>query len=110
MGHLFHITEQESWEKAQAEGVYRAPSLQAEGFIHLSGEHQVIETANRFYQGQSDLVLLEIEAACLTSKLQYEAVLNHGVFPHLYGELNLDAVTAVRTLNTKADGSFTGWS
>ena len=110
MAYLFHITEQESWLQAQDRGVYTAPSLQTEGFIHLSGEHQVIQTANRFYRGQSGLVVLEIEPSCLTSTLQYDDVLDHGVFPHLYGELNLDAVIAVRTLNVKDDGSFSSWS
>ena len=109
MGQLFHITEQTSWLSAQRNGVYRAPSLNTEGFIHLSEAHQVVQTANRFYQGKTGLVLLEINPNKLKAKLQFDQVLDHGTFPHLYGELNLDAVEAERVLDVSDEGIFTGW-
>ena len=92
---LFHITEQTAWESAQRDGLYRAASLAAEGFIHLSKQEQVPEVAARFYAGQSGLVLLEIEGDRLQAELRYDEVPGHGTFPHLYGPLNLDAVKQV---------------
>lgn len=109
MTSLFHITEDFSWERAQVAGVYQAPSLATEGFIHLSDQSQVIGTANRFYLGQSGLVLLEIDRHRLTSKLQYDSVLDHGTFPHLYGPLNLDAVTHIFSFAPSANGTFQHW-
>ena len=109
MSSLFHITERLSWKKAEELGVYQAPSLETEGFIHLSDQEQVLGTANRFYLGKSGLVLLEIDRDRLTSKLQYDTVLDHGVFPHLYGPLNLDAVTQVFSLVLSRDGKFQSW-
>ena len=106
MNDLFHITEKQTWEKAQAAGVYTAPSLQTEGFIHFSERDQVIGTANRFYQGQQGLVLLKIDRDRLQSKLQYDDVLGHGTFPHLYGPLNLDAVVQSIPFPPDANGSF----
>ena len=85
---LFHITECIAWETAQSEGIYRAPSLTTEGFIHFSTLEQVITTANRFYKGKSGLVLLQIDPSQLTAPLRYEAVSDHGTFPHHYGPLN----------------------
>ena len=103
---LFHITEQISWETAQGEGIYRAASLDTEGFIHLSTAEQVIETANRFYRSQSGLVLLGISEDLLRASLRYDNVLDHGRFPHLYGPLNLDAVVQTWSFEPEDDDSF----
>lgn len=104
---IFHITEREAWKTAQTQGSYRAPSLASEGFIHFSKSDQVIDTANRFYKGQSGLVLLQIDPQRLEADLRYEAVLGHGTFPHLYGPLNLEAVTTVWPFEPSASGEFT---
>lgn len=104
---LFHITERAAWESAQIEGTYCPASLNAEGFIHFSTREQVIPTANRFYRGQTDLVLLQVEPSELFAPLRYEEVANHGTFPHLYGPLNAEAVIKVWPFNANADGCFT---
>ena len=59
-----------------------------------------------FYRGQSDLVLLGVNENRLKAELRYDEVPNHGTFPHLYGELNLDAVEQTWPLIAQADGSF----
>ena len=104
---LFHITERTTWETAQTKGVYHAPSLETEGFIHFSKSEQVIATAERFYKGQFGLVLLQIDPDQLVAPLRYETVADHGTFPHLYGPLNLSAVIKVWPFAPLADGSFT---
>ena len=97
---------------AVARGTYAPASLRDEGFIHCSTLAQVIDTANRFYRGQDDLFVLCIEESLLKAVLKYEAPrMDHGessgeLFPHLYGELNLDAVVRVAKLPREADGSF----
>ena len=103
---LFHITAQDAWQTARAEGSYRAASLAAEGFIHLSEKSQVIAVANWFYRGQSGLVLLGIARDRLQADLRYEAVPGDGTFPHLYGPLNLDAVVQVWPFEPGAGGDF----
>ena len=91
---------------------YAPDSLRSEGFIHCSTLAQVIDTANRFYRGQQDLVVLYIEESRLTAELKYEApAIAHDevagdLFPHLYGELNVEAVARVVELSCEADGSF----
>ncbi len=110
---LFHITTRDAWTRAQAEGVYRTPSLDKEGFIHLSGDRQWLATANRFYGGQRDLVLLSIRADRLgADAIRFEP----GVpptpsgehFPHLYGSLPLDAVVEVHDLPVDDDTGAIG--
>ncbi len=103
---LFHITTNEAWQQARNEGVYRADSLETEGFIHCSTIDQVIQTANRFYAGQTDLVLLVIDANKLDAEVIYEESEPGQHFPHLCGPLNLDAVTQSLPFQPDPGGFF----
>jgi len=112
MKQIFHITTRDDWKAAQRDGVYTAPSLDAEGFIHCSTIDQVVATANSFYRGRRDLVLLCIEESRLKAPLRYESPANPDDtrasqrFPHLYGRLNLDAVDRVVEFPCESDGLF----
>jgi uncharacterized protein (DUF952 family) len=103
---LLHITERAAWDEATARGEYLPPSLEMEGFIHLSLPQQVVGTAERFYRGRSGLVLLVIDVDRLSAPVCYEAAADHGTFPHLYGPLNLEAVAAVLPFAPEPDGTF----
>jgi uncharacterized protein (DUF952 family) len=109
---ICHIVKRNEWMPAVARGSYAPASLRDEGFIHCSTIAQVIDTANRFYRGQDELVLLLIDESQLKAELKYEApAMMHGesageLFPHLYGELNVDAVVRIVELRCEADGSF----
>ncbi len=102
---IFHIAEQSAWAGAQEPGAYRVPSLDTEGFIHLSTAAQYPATANRYYIGRADLVLLEVDPSQLVD-LRYEKSTNDELFPHLYGELPTSAVVRVHTFTPQTDGSF----
>ena len=112
---IYHITTRSAWQEARERGDYRADSLQTEGFIHCSTEVQVVPVYKKFYKGQSDLLVLVIEPALLTSELKWEAPsggtpppgVSEGVlFPHVYGPINLDAVTQPLDFWEDADGNF----
>ncbi|MEZ4399889.1 MAG: DUF952 domain-containing protein [Kofleriaceae bacterium] len=107
---LFHITTAAAWAAAQRAGHYRAPSLDAVGFIHLSSRSQWLATANRFYRGQRDLVLLVVRADRLTAEVRWEdgvpPAADGAPFPHLYGPLDLAAVTAAVRLTVDDDGAI----
>ena len=104
---ILHITRREAWEAAQPVGVYRPASLDAEDFIHLSTVSQIVGTANRFFRGPADdLVLLLIDPDRLRAEVRYEPA-DGQLFPHLYGPLNTDAVTRVLPFAPQADGTFT---
>ncbi len=100
---LFHITTRAAWEDARRAGVYRAPSLLTEGFIHLSTERQWLATANRFFRGQRGLVLLELRGDGLDVRREPA---DGDLFPHLYGELPAGAVVAVHDLPVGDDGAI----
>jgi uncharacterized protein (DUF952 family) len=103
---IYHIAPAGDWEQAQRAGVYRAASLDAEGFIHLSTRAQVLWVAGRFYRGRPGLVLLAVDPARLAAELRYEESEPGQRFPHLYGPLNLDAVAAAAPFPPGADGAF----
>ncbi len=111
MDELFHIALAADWERALDEGSYRVStlgrSLAAEGFIHLSFAHQVKTVADAAYRGRNDLVLLELDPDRLHSPVKVEAVADRPErFPHLYGPISPDAVTAVHPLTPRPDGCF----
>src|SRR5262249_30183226 len=96
---ILHIISRAAWSQAQQDGSYRPPSLEREGFIHFSKPMQVIRTANHFYKGQRDLVLLVVDPAKVAADIRYEPPAENPNsserFPHIYGALNLDAVIRV---------------
>ncbi|HEU4728118.1 MAG TPA: DUF952 domain-containing protein [Kofleriaceae bacterium] len=113
---LLHITTRADWDAARAAGSYRPASLAAEGFIHCSTPAQTLATANQFFPGRTDLVLLCIDEARVAPLVRYEAPAPVGGapdaradqrFPHLYGPLDLDAVVKVVPFPCDRDGSFT---
>lgn len=118
-GLILHITNSAAWDEARMIGLYRAASLDSEGFIHCSGPEQVLTVANNFYRGQTGLLLLMIDPARLSAPLKYEPPahptghseqpdpeVEEALFPHLYGPLNVDAVVRVLDFPPRPDGTF----
>jgi len=103
---IFHIATGKAWDEAARAGVYRVDTLATEGFIHCSEAHQVAEVANVRFRGREDLVLLWIDPARVHAEIQNEEASDgSGTFPHIYGELNTDAVARV-TEYRECDGAF----
>ncbi len=75
---------------------YSPPSLSEEGFIHFSTSEQVPQTVERYYRNVDDLLVVTVDVDKLAAELRWEDLAGHGEFPHLYGALNMDAVTDVR--------------
>lgn len=102
---LFHIIDAATWQRVCGDVEYRAASLAAEGFIHLSEERQWLATANRFFRGRADLLLLVIAPDRLSAAVRHEPA-DGDLFPHLYGPLETAAVVAVYPLPLGADGAI----
>ena len=107
MSIIFHVTERDAWEQAQAKGNYRPGLFSEDGFIHCSTREQVIQVANARFRGQSDLFLLSIDTDRVGPEIRYENLEGgEQLFPHIYGELSVDAVVRVAEFSPEADGSF----
>ena len=91
---IYHVVSRVAWELAVSKDFYEADSLAAEGFIHLSTKEQVNGVLQRYYKGNTDLLLLHIDETKLIAELKYELAPSvNEMFPHLFGRLNIDAVT-----------------
>jgi uncharacterized protein (DUF952 family) len=102
---IVHLCQKSSWKEAKARGVYHAPSLDSEGFIHCSKAVQILDVANAFYRDVPDLVLLWIDPRNVDAQIYWERVENQ-VFPHIYGELKIEAVVKVSDLRLDEDGYY----
>ena len=102
---IYKICPASAWREAERQGVYRGSADDTrDGFIHFSLASQVAETAKKYFFGQSGLFLIEVDADVLGDALRWEPSRNDELFPHLYGELDLGAVTAVLDLRMRSDG------
>lgn len=107
---LLHLCSDIQWRSAQELGFVGADSLETEHYLHLSTRQQVQLPANRLYAGRTDLVLLCIDPARLSSEIRWEPGVSEDPesmhFPHLYGPLPTSAVTAVLDYQPDAGGTF----
>lgn len=103
---ILHITQFRQWEEAKTLGSYHANSLENEGFIHCSEANQIVKVANRFFKHQKGLVILFIDADKVKAEVRYEEAEIGELFPHIYGELNIDAVFQVIDFGCGEDGLF----
>ena len=96
---IYHITTVAEWKTAQQKGFYESASLAIEGFIHCSQEDQVAGVLERYFKGKNDLIKLVIDTDKLTSRYVYDwSPSTEDTFPHVYGPINLDAVTDIIAL------------
>jgi uncharacterized protein (DUF952 family) len=80
---------------------------QADGFLHFSTAAQLPETLRLYYAGQSDLMLVCVDAAACGDALRWEHSTSRGeAFPHLYGLLSCDAMKWARPIAQDATGRF----
>ena len=106
MSTIYKICPASAWREAERQGVYRGSADDArDGYIHFSTAAQVAETARKFFTGQTALFLVEVDTDALGAALRWERSRNDELFPHLYGELDLGAVTAVLDLRARSDGT-----
>jgi uncharacterized protein (DUF952 family) len=103
---ILHLAVRTDWEAAKRDGAYpwstRGITVEREGYTHCSFEHQWRGVRERFYGDLSDdrLVLLEIDETRLSSRVIVERLGDApDEFPHIYGNIDIDAVVAERDLD-----------
>ncbi|HEX3858396.1 MAG TPA: DUF952 domain-containing protein [Pseudolabrys sp.] len=102
---IYKICPAALWREAERDGIFRGSADdKRDGFIHFSTAAQLAETAAKHFAGQRDLMLLRVDAAKLGADLKWETSRGGALFPHLYGDLGLDAVMTAQPLQLGPDG------
>ena len=91
---IYHIVLPDDWA-AFDHDLYRAASLETEGFIHCSFADQLDAVIKRYYSGSERVVVLEIDSERLMSRVINEPSTNDEIYPHIYGPVNRDAIVEV---------------
>ncbi len=99
-GKIYKICTVREWENASEAGKYTGSSDDVrDGFIHFSQKHQIAGTLKKHFAGIKGLLLLTIDSEKLNNGLlKWEISRDSEKFPHLYGDLNLDAVIDVEPI------------
>ena len=102
---IYHMCRKDEWDAAMAAGAYGGSSQdRADGFIHFSRKDQIVESAAKHRAGQDGLLLISVDADVLGDALKWEESRGQQLFPHLYGDLPMDAVSKAEDLPLGPDG------
>ena len=83
---IYKIRQIQEWQIACIKRVYAGSQIDIQdGFIHFSTRQQLGATAKKHFQGQKNLILIEIKIENLD--LTWEHSRGGELFPHLYHEL-----------------------
>lgn len=102
---VYKIVPRSLWENACAAGRFDgAPVDLADGYIHLSTAAQVRETAAKHFVGQTDLLLVTVDAEALGEALRWEPSRGGDLFPHLHAPLDPALATSAEPLPLDGNG------
>ena len=91
---IYKICPADIWQAAQAKGLFSGSGIDLiDGYIHFSTADQVAQTAHLHFNGQTDLWLIEIDTKSLL--LKWEESRGGQLFPHLYDEMPMEAVSQI---------------
>lgn len=103
---IYKIISKSDWQSAQIAGVFKGVAIDlADGYIHFSTADQAAETAAKHFAGRADLLLITVNPDALIQSLKWEPSRGGDLFPHLYGDLNMEAVEDKTALLLDADGA-----
>jgi len=104
---IYRIADPAALAQAAAAGVYQGEAHdKADGFIHASSLAQLADTLQLHYAQAERLAVAEIDADALGDLLKWEKSRGGALFPHIYGDLPMGAVTTIHLLQRDEDG---GW-
>lgn len=102
---IYKIFRRPEWDAMRAAGeTLGAPVDLSDGYIHFSAAPQLADTAAKWFDGQSDLVLLACDAQTMGEDLKWELSRGGALFPHLYRPLRISDVIWDKSLPLGASG------
>jgi uncharacterized protein (DUF952 family) len=102
---IYLLMSPDDHSRAVREGVWMPESLREEGFIHASPADQLTRVANKHYSRFDELRVVALRAVRVTAEIRWEPAAR-GLYPHIYGPVNMDAAECVTTVRKDIDGRF----
>lgn len=103
--YIYLLRSKADYEAGLRAGFIDDASLKTSGFIHASPQDQLTRVANKYYRSITEVICCVIETAKVDAVIKWEPATG-GLYPHIYGPLNMDAVAWVVPLVPGADGKF----
>ena len=111
---IFHVTTHADWEAAKAAGSYRmstkGSTLDEAGFIHASSAEQLPRVAAFLYRDSVEpLMVLELDDDAIGAAgipIRWEDGGTGELFPHVYGAIDTEFVSAVHPAEFDTDGTL----
>ena len=104
MEHLYHILSSKDWSDESSKD-YLPQSFDKDGFIHLSTEQQLLDTANRHFRQERSLRVLEVNPSGLEKNLVFEQIGEAiEAYPHLYQSLPKKNIVQCFVLENSSQG------
>lgn len=102
----YHGTPKAYWDSLDPNAAYVPPEFGREGFIHCTdGREAVSIILTLVYRKQLEpFVVLYIDLDKVQAEVKYEDPA--GIYPHIYGPLNREAIVAVRDVERSPEGIF----
>ena len=102
---IYHIAREPDWRTAQGLGFYKGgDTFDKEGFIHFSNAKEIRASAELYYQGMADLLLIAVFDCKLGTALKWERSREGKFSPHLYAYLDPSDVEWVKPLRLGKNG------
>jgi uncharacterized protein (DUF952 family) len=86
-------------------GIYAPDSLSTERFIHASPANQLTRLANKYYMDNDTVHIAVVRKTRIVPTVKWEPATG-GLYPHIYGELNMDASEHTLTFFKNDEGKF----
>ncbi|MBB1243994.1 DUF952 domain-containing protein [Streptomyces durbertensis] len=113
---IYHVVAQDDW-LAVPDRPYAPSSLREEGFVHCSPDERtaLAIASTLFRDAAGPLLALVIDESGLGAPVRWETgdgrppaeAGGRPLFPHVYGEINREAVTRVTEVERDAEGRAT---
>jgi uncharacterized protein (DUF952 family) len=103
---VYKIMSAAELQQMRSDGLFRgSPADIADGYIHLSSASQLAATLDKHYRGVDGLILAAVDLSLLGDTVRWEPARGGQLFPHIHGNLPVEAVVSVTTVERTPDGA-----
>lgn len=104
--YIYLLMNPSDYDKARLDGRWDPVSRAGDGFIHASPADQLTRVANKHYRTFDEVLVVFLRHELLHSEILWEPATT-GLYPHVYGPINMDAAERTQSFRKDSSGDFT---